>query len=103
MSDSEDEDEEPAQLHIRKVAHMGGINRVRACPQQQQVVATWGDSAQVQVHGSGGKAGGRAGKAGWWAGEGDMRGSERKRMRWMRGCGWSRRRVEGKEGKLSRP
>jgi ribosome assembly protein RRB1 len=49
MSDSEGDDDEPAQLHIRKVAHAGGVNRVRACPQQQHVVATWADTAQVQV------------------------------------------------------
>ena len=31
--DSEDEAED-AKLHVRKIAHTGGINRVRACPQQ---------------------------------------------------------------------
>lgn len=42
-------EEETAQLHIRKVAHTGGINRVRACPQQAHIVASWADTAQVQV------------------------------------------------------
>ena len=46
---AEGEEEEAAQLHIRKVAHTGGINRVRAMPQQQHVVATWADTAQVQA------------------------------------------------------
>jgi hypothetical protein len=45
-----DEDEaETAQLHLRKVAHTGGINRVRACPQQPHLVASWADTAQVQL------------------------------------------------------
>ncbi len=42
-------EEETAQLHIRKVAHTGGINRVRACPQQPHIVASFADTAQVQV------------------------------------------------------
>lgn len=46
---SEEEEEESAQLHVRKVAHTGGINRVRACPQQQHIVASWAETAQVQV------------------------------------------------------
>ena len=64
MSDSDDEEDEPAQLHLRKVSHMGGVNRVRACPQQQHVVATWGDNAQVQVRWPlvGGWVGGQASK-----------------------------------------
>ena len=49
-AEDEDEDEaENATLHIRKVAHTGGINRVRAMPQQPAVVASWADTAQVQV------------------------------------------------------
>ncbi|KAI7841913.1 hypothetical protein COHA_004441 [Chlorella ohadii] len=49
-SDSDEEgEEETAQLHIRKVAHTGGINRVRACPQQPHIVASFADTAQVQV------------------------------------------------------
>lgn len=49
-ADSDEEgEEETAQLHIRKVAHTGGINRVRACPQQPHIVASWADTAQVQV------------------------------------------------------
>lgn len=48
-SDEEGEEEEEAQLHVRKVAHTGGINRVRAMPQQPAVVASFADTAQVQV------------------------------------------------------
>ena len=47
-ADEEDE-AETAQLHVRKVAHTGGINRVRAMPQQPHILATWADTAQVQV------------------------------------------------------
>lgn len=45
----DEEEAETAQLHIRKVAHTGGINRVRSCPQQPHVAASWADTAQVQV------------------------------------------------------
>ena len=45
----EDDEAETAQLHVRKVAHTGGINRVRAMPQQPHILATWADTAQVQV------------------------------------------------------
>ncbi|EFN54331.1 hypothetical protein CHLNCDRAFT_135568 [Chlorella variabilis] len=48
-SDADEEEAETAQLHIRKVAHTGGINRVRSCPQQPHVAASWADTAQVQV------------------------------------------------------
>ena len=52
MQDSEDEsddEQEDAKLHVRKIAHTGGINRVRSMPQQPHVVASWADTAQVQV------------------------------------------------------
>ena len=45
----DEEDEDPPQLHICKLAHHGGINRVRAMPQQPAVIATWGDTALLQV------------------------------------------------------
>jgi ribosome assembly protein RRB1 len=41
---------------VRKVAHTGGINRVRSCPQQPHLVASWADTAQVQVWDLGGLA-----------------------------------------------
>eukprot|EP00887_Chlorella_sp_A99_P006376 scaffold3.g6376.t1 len=47
--EEEEEEEEEARLHVRKVAHSGGVNRVRAMPQRPAVVASFGDSAQVQV------------------------------------------------------
>lgn len=50
MLSSDDEDDvEDAKLHVRKIAHTGGINRVRAMPQQPHIVASWADTAQVQV------------------------------------------------------
>jgi ribosome assembly protein RRB1 len=49
-SDEEEEEEkEDAVLHVRRVAHTGGINRVRSMPQQSHIVASWSDSAQVQI------------------------------------------------------
>ncbi|KAI3435911.1 hypothetical protein D9Q98_001969 [Chlorella vulgaris] len=48
-SDADEDEAETAQLHLRKVAHTGGINRVRACPQQPHLVASWADTAQVQL------------------------------------------------------
>lgn len=57
--DSEDEGEErpevdlvfgPPRMHYRMVSHNGGINRVRACPQNPCVVAVWSDSAAVRVY-----------------------------------------------------
>lgn len=33
----------------RLVNHMGGINRLRSCPQQPGVVAVWGENAQVKI------------------------------------------------------
>lgn len=47
-SDSEDETED-AKLHVRRIAHTGGINRVRAMHQQPHIVASWADTAQVQI------------------------------------------------------
>lgn len=47
--DESDEDEDPPQLHIVKVAHHGGINRVRSMPQEPGIVGTWGDTGLVQV------------------------------------------------------
>jgi ribosome assembly protein RRB1 len=50
MSDSDDEDEdEPPVMHHRQIAHPGGVNRVRAMPQQPSVVATWSEKGTVQV------------------------------------------------------
>lgn len=51
MSDSDDEDEdEPPVMHHRQIAHPGGVNRVRAMPQQPSVVATWSEKGTVQVY-----------------------------------------------------
>mmetsp|Transcript_35707 Transcript_35707/g.43074 ORF Transcript_35707/g.43074 Transcript_35707/m.43074 type:complete len:495 (-) Transcript_35707:253-1737(-) len=36
-------------LHVRQVAHHGGVNRIRVCPQQPNLVSTWADSGHVQV------------------------------------------------------
>lgn len=47
--DESDADEELAKLHVRKIAHTGGINRLRAMPQQPSIAASWADTAQVQV------------------------------------------------------
>lgn len=59
MSGSEDDEDEegggrngelPPQMHIRSVAHMGGINRLRSMGGQRPgIVAVWGDSGQVKV------------------------------------------------------
>lgn len=54
MSEDDNDDEEDeavdAVLHVRKIAHtMGGINRVRAMPQNGCIVASWSDTAQVQT------------------------------------------------------
>ena len=50
MSDSDDEDE-PAVLHVRKVAHAGGVNRIRSSPQQPGIVASWAETGEVRVSG----------------------------------------------------
>jgi ribosome assembly protein RRB1 len=47
--DDDDDEQEDAKLHVRKIAHTGGINRVRSMPQQPHVVASWADTAQVQI------------------------------------------------------
>lgn len=48
--DMSDEDEEaPPQIHTNKIAHHGGVNRLRCMPQQPTIVASWGDTALVQV------------------------------------------------------
>jgi len=55
MSDEEEEEvedyggDEPPKMHYRMVNHMGGVNRVRSCPQQPALVAVWGDNAQVKL------------------------------------------------------
>lgn len=50
MVSSDEEDEaETARMAVRKVAHTGGINRIRSMPQQPHIVASWADTAQVQV------------------------------------------------------
>ena len=41
--------EEPPKMHYRTVMHVGGVNRVRACPQQPGLVAVWGDSGSVKL------------------------------------------------------
>ena len=48
MSDSDDEGA-PPQIHTSRVAHYGGVNRLRSMPQQPAVVASWGDTGLVQV------------------------------------------------------
>jgi len=49
-SDSEEEDDEdPPLLHCKKIAHSGGVNRIRVCPQAQHIVATWSDAGQVNI------------------------------------------------------
>lgn len=32
------------------IAHQGGVNRIRAMPQQPHIVATWADTGYVQVY-----------------------------------------------------
>jgi len=49
LTDSEDGDEEDAVLHVRKIAHTGGINRIRAMHQNSCIVASWAETAQVQI------------------------------------------------------
>lgn len=36
-------------LQLRKVAHLGCINRIRSMPQKPHICATWGDTSYVQV------------------------------------------------------
>ena len=49
LSDDDSDEEEDAKFHIRKIAHTGGINRVRCMPQNSCFVASWADTAQVQL------------------------------------------------------
>lgn len=37
------------QLQLRKVAHEGGVNRIRAMTQNPHICASWGDNGHVQV------------------------------------------------------
>ncbi|KAK1354888.1 glutamate-rich WD repeat-containing protein 1 [Heracleum sosnowskyi] len=53
-SDEDDEDEEEVGsktpvLQLRKVAHEGGVNRIRAMTQNPHICASWGDNGHVQV------------------------------------------------------
>jgi len=48
-ADEEEEEEEEASLHVRKVAHTGSINRIRSMPQSPHIIASWSDTAQVQI------------------------------------------------------
>ncbi|KAL6905687.1 hypothetical protein ACP4OV_003288 [Aristida adscensionis] len=53
-SSSDDEDEETNEdskpvLHLKKVAHAGGVNRIRSMTQRPHICATWGDTGHVQV------------------------------------------------------
>ena len=48
-SGSDEEDDEPPVLHSRALAHAGGVNRLRAMPQQPGVIAAWADTGAVQV------------------------------------------------------
>lgn len=52
--DSDDDDLENGSsgspiLQLRKVAHDGGINRIRAMTQHPHICATWGDTGHVQI------------------------------------------------------
>lgn len=54
-SSDEDEDEDgqdesqPPVLQLRKVAHEGGVNRIRAMPQSPHICASWADTGHVEV------------------------------------------------------
>ncbi|KAG8374461.1 hypothetical protein BUALT_Bualt11G0134600 [Buddleja alternifolia] len=54
-SDSDEDDEEEGNgsgapvLQLRKVSHEGGVNRIRAMPQNPHICASWGDTGLVQV------------------------------------------------------
>lgn len=41
--------EEPPKMHYRTVMNVGGINRVRSCPQQPGLVVVWCDNGQVKL------------------------------------------------------
>lgn len=47
--DDDDDDELPVTFRYARIAHNGGVNRVSAAPQSGSVVATWADTADVQV------------------------------------------------------
>jgi ribosome assembly protein RRB1 len=49
MLESDGEEEEDAVFNVRKFAHKGGVNRVRCMPQNGCIIASWSDTAQVQV------------------------------------------------------
>ncbi|TVU50731.1 hypothetical protein EJB05_02118 [Eragrostis curvula] len=42
------EDTKPI-VHLKKVAHAGGVNRIRSMTQKPHICATWGDTGHVQV------------------------------------------------------
>jgi len=46
--DSDDEDE-GAVLSHQSIKHEGGVNRIRACPHEGSLVATWADTAKVHI------------------------------------------------------
>ncbi|KAF8671589.1 hypothetical protein HU200_049913 [Digitaria exilis] len=53
-SSSDEEDEEINEdtkpiLHMKKVAHVGCVNRIRSMNQKPHICATWGDTGHVQV------------------------------------------------------
>ncbi|KAK3136053.1 hypothetical protein QOZ80_5BG0427390 [Eleusine coracana subsp. coracana] len=53
-SSSDDEAEETNEdtkpiVHLKKVAHAGGVNRIRSMTQKPHICATWGDTGHVQV------------------------------------------------------
>lgn len=47
-SDEEDVDLDPV-LESFSIPHHGGVNRIRAMPQQSHIVATWSDASQVNI------------------------------------------------------
>jgi ribosome assembly protein RRB1 len=49
-SDSEDEiDLDPTMEHY-SIKHYGGVNRIRAMPQQSSIIATWSDAGRVNLY-----------------------------------------------------
>ena len=48
-SSSDEDDDAPPVLHLRALAHAGGVNRLRAMPQQPGIIAAWADTGAVQV------------------------------------------------------
>lgn len=50
MSDSDDEQEENAQLEYKKIEHPSGINRIRAMPHpEHHIVATFAETGKVNI------------------------------------------------------